>query len=70
MGIGSWWRVGSRKARETLTASLTAKTTYAFDGTPTEDNSEIVRLNLLKARSLLSVIDSITGDNAGAINNP
>jgi len=69
---GYWLLVAGRikEARETLTASLSAKTTYTFYGTPKEDDIHTVHLNLLKARSLLGVIDSITGDNAGAIDHP
>jgi hypothetical protein len=69
---GDWLLVAGRikEARETLTASLTAKATFAFDGTSTEDNPELVRLNLLKARSLLRVIDCITGDTAGVVDHP
>jgi hypothetical protein len=59
-----------KEARETLTASLSAKTTYTFYGTPKEDDIDTVHHNSLTARSLLGVIDSITGDNAGAIDHP
>lgn len=69
---GYWLLVAGRmkEARETLTASLSAKTTYTFYGTPMEDDIHTVHLNHLKTRSLLGVIDSITGDNTGAIDHP
>lgn len=59
-----------KEAKEALTTSLSAGTTYTdFEGKPMED-TKIAPLELLKARFLLSVIDSITGDRADAINHP
>jgi hypothetical protein len=50
-----------KEAKQTLTTSLSAKTTYTdIVGKPGEDDSNTTHLQLLKARSLLSVIDSIT----------
>jgi hypothetical protein len=69
---GYWLLVAGRikEARETLTASLSAKTTNTFNGKTTEDDPHTVHLNLLNSRTLLGVIDSITGDNAVAIDHP
>ena len=71
---GFWLLMAGRlkEAKQALSTSLSAKTTYTgpFDGKPMEDDSNTTHRQLLEARSLLSVIDSITGDNAGAIDHP
>ncbi len=60
------------EAKQALTTSLSARTTYTspFDGKPMEDDSKTSHLQLLKARSLLSVIDSVTGYSADVTGHP
>jgi len=61
---GFWLLMAGRlkEAKQALSTSLSAKTTYTgpFDGKPMEDDSNTTHRQLLEARSLLSVIDSIT----------
>lgn len=60
------------EAKQAFTNSLSAKTTYTglFDGKPKEDDIQTIHGRLLESRSLLSVIDNITGQNADVINHP
>jgi hypothetical protein len=74
MYYGFWLLLAGqiKEAKQALITSLSAKTTYtsAIDGEPGEDDSSATHLQLLKARSLLSVIDSVTGYNAEVNEHP
>jgi hypothetical protein len=67
---GFWLLMAGRpkEAKQALSTSLSASTTYtdSFDSKPREDDSDTTHRQLLMARSLLSVIDSVTANNADA----
>jgi hypothetical protein len=72
MYYGLWLLLAGqiKESRQALTTSLSAKTTYTSFGTPTEDSRNTAHLQLLKARSLLGVIESVTGQNTGSTEHP
>jgi hypothetical protein len=71
---GFWLLMAGRlkEAKQALSTSLSARTTYSdlFDSKPREDDSNTTHRQLLEARSLLSVIDSVTGYNADVTEYP
>ena len=71
---GYWLLMAGRikEAKQALITSLSAKTTYTgpFDRKPMEDDNNTTHSQLLMDRSLLSVIDSVTGDNAVVVDHP
>jgi hypothetical protein len=71
---GFWLVMAGRikEAQKALTTSLSARTTYTdlFDGSPREDDSNTTHRQLFMARSLLTVIGSVTGNNADTTEHP